>query len=293
MKHIPKTPAVMEKLNALFEYGISPSALTTYIRNPLDFYKRYILRIDELEEIEEEVSYRVYGNILHDTLQSLYEPYVGKTIEKEDIERFLATYEAELQRQFSKQYNSDAIQKGKNLLAFEIAKQQCERFLKLELETVADQQVQIISIEETRKVPFQIDGINIPIHLKGKGDRVDLLDGVFRIVDYKTGKVEAKDLKVESDWENFTEDYKYSKAFQVLFYAVLFKNEAENMVLESGIFSFKNLNEGFLKFRKKIGIGYQTEDEITPEILQEFEVQLSELIKEILDSTIPFQEKEV
>ena len=293
LQSIPKTAAVMDQLKGLFEYGISPSALTTYIRNPLDFYKKYVLKIKETDEIEEEVSYRVYGNILHDTLQHLYEKYIGKSIDKSVIDSFLLNYEQELWKQFSLHYNSEAIRKGKNLLAFEIAKQQCERFLHQELKTLEQHQLQIVAIEESRAIPFQIEGLNFPIQLKGKADRVDLLDGVFRIIDYKSGKVEARDLKVESDWANFTEDYAYSKAFQVLFYALLFTKEAQGKKMESGIFSFKSLNEGFLKFSKKIERSHKTIDEITPEIMQDFEMHLKNLIKEILDPTIPFVEKEV
>lgn len=293
LKEIPKTPEILEKLKALFAYGISPSALTTYIRNPLDFYKRYLLKINEVEEIEDEVSYRVYGNILHDTLQHLYENFKGKMLTKEDIKLFLKQYESELLRQFSLHYNQDAIKKGKNLIAFEIAKQQCERFLQQELKLVEDKQLQIISIEETRKMQIAIENIDFPIFLKGKADRVDLLDGTFRIIDYKTGKVEAGDVLVENDWNHFTEDYKFSKAFQVLFYGLLFKDEAKQYPMESGIISFKNLNAGFLKFGKKIPKSRNKEHQITAEILQEYTTHLKELIQEILNPEIPFSEKEV
>lgn len=293
LQEIPKTPAILKKLKALLANGISPSALTTYIRNPLDFYKRYVLRIDETEEIEEEVSYRVYGNILHDTLQSLYEPFKEKQLKKADIEVFLANYETELHHQFSKHYNADAIKKGKNLIAFEIAKQQCERFLKQELKSIENHELQIISIEETRKIPLKVKNLDFPIFLKGKADRVDLLDGTFRIIDYKTGKVQQNELVVENEWDNFTEDYKYSKAFQVLFYGLLFKDEAKHKTMESGIFSFKNLNEGFLKFGKKTGKGHQKEHEISDEIMHDFEMHLSELIQEIVNPEIPFTEKEI
>ena len=293
MQQIPKTPAVISKLKALFNHGISPSALTTYIRNPLDFYKKYVLRINEVEEIEEEVSYRVYGSILHDTLQHLYEGFKGKEIKKQHIQDFLNRYETELLKQFDKHYNAEAIKKGKNLIAFEIAKQQCNRFLNQELKLIEQHELQIVAIEENRKIPFQITQLDFPIFLKGKADRVDVLDGIFRIIDYKTGKVEHKDLIVAEDWDNFTEDYQYSKSFQVLFYALLFQNEAKNKPMQSGIISFKNLNNGFLKFGKKTGKANEKTHKVSTEILQDFEGHLSELIQEICNPDIPFTEKEV
>lgn len=289
---IPKTPSIMQQLKELFTYGISPSALTTYIRNPLDFYKRYVLRIDELEEMDEEISFRSYGNILHETLQNLYHPYQGKSIQQKDMEGFLSTYETELIIQFGKHYNADAIHKGKNKIAFEIAKQQCRRFFKHEIKNSANQELKILAIEKNKKLAFSVPGIDFPIQLKGTADRVDVLGNTFRIIDYKTGKVLANDVVVPADWQDFTQDYKYSKAFQVLFYAVLFEDEANGKPMESGIISFKNLNSGFLKFGSRIATR-KVEYEITSEILHSFKEQLSVLIQEILNPTIPFTEKEV
>lgn len=294
LETIPKTPRMMQQLEALFTYGISPSALTSYIRNPLDFYKSYLLHLDEVEEIEEEVSYRVYGNILHDTLQELYEPYQNKPLQKEDIMSFRKQYTSTLQQQFSQHFNAKAITKGKNLIQFEIAKQQCDRFFEMEWQTLTSHSLQLISIEKSRKISISIDGVAFPVYLKGKADRVDKIDDTYRIIDYKTGKVNTGDVLITPDWNNFTMDYKYSKAFQVLFYALLFQDELNDAPLQSGIISFKNLNEGFMPFGiKSTTTRGEKNYDVTAETLEEFKVHLKELIKEILNPNIPFQEKEI
>jgi hypothetical protein len=51
---IPKSEKVMMRLKEIAEKGFSPSALTSYIRNPIQFYFQKILRISEVEEVEEE-----------------------------------------------------------------------------------------------------------------------------------------------------------------------------------------------------------------------------------------------
>src|SRR5699024_3984363 len=55
-KRIEKTPNIIQQLQDIASYGFSPSALTTYIRNPIDFYKNYVLRIGDSEEVEETVA---------------------------------------------------------------------------------------------------------------------------------------------------------------------------------------------------------------------------------------------
>ena len=57
--------------------------------------------------------------------------------------------------------------------------------------------------------------------LTGKVDRIDEYNGVTRIIDYKTGKVEQNKVEIVN-WEDITTDYsKYSKSFQLLMYAYM------------------------------------------------------------------------
>ena len=67
------------------EKGFSPSALTSYIRNPIDFYFQKILRISEVEEVEENIALNTLGTIIHGTLEALYTPFIGKFLSETDI----------------------------------------------------------------------------------------------------------------------------------------------------------------------------------------------------------------
>ena len=44
---INKTPALISRLKQYAQEGFSPSSLSLYLRNPLDFYKQYVLRVQE------------------------------------------------------------------------------------------------------------------------------------------------------------------------------------------------------------------------------------------------------
>ena len=74
---IEKTEKVLEKLNE-WKGRISASHLISYLYNPIDFYLNNILKARETEEIEEELSQRNYGNLVHYALDELYEGKKGK-----------------------------------------------------------------------------------------------------------------------------------------------------------------------------------------------------------------------
>jgi len=62
---------------------------------------------------------------------------------------------------------------------------------------------------------------------------------------------------------------------------------------QAGIISFKNLRGGFLKFGIKSPPKKGVDNEITTTVFDEYIVQLTKLITEIVTVEIPFTEKEV
>ena len=283
---IEKTPAVIKKLEKQAAYGFSPSALTTYIRNPLDFYKRYVLGIKEEQEVEETVAANTLGTIIHDSLEQMFLPFVGKEICKEDVEKLVKTSDDEVLKQFKKVYKNAPIHKGKNLLIHEVAKRYLHNFFQFQKNELTQHSVQIISLEAEEKIQVEIPQLQTPVFIKGKVDRLDSLDGIKRIIDYKTGKVEAKDVTIK-DWDLLGTDYKFSKAFQVLCYAKMILKEEDYDKAQGGIISFKNLKSGFLELKE----GKETL--ISKEMMIQFDEVLQNLILEILNPEIPFKEKEV
>lgn len=286
LKIVNKTPEVMAKLKSLFTYGISPSALTTYIRNPIDFYNRYVLGINDVDEIEEDISYKTLGSVIHDCLDLLYRSYKGKVLSETNLEQMLNSYPETITLLFEDKFQEEALRNGKNLIDFEIAKHQVKRFLTLEKKIVKNNVLKIIDLEKEDKKQLEVKGLDFKVKLKGTVDRVDVLNNQLRIIDYKTGKVETKQLNIPKDWQGFTEDYNYSKAFQVLFYALL-KEESLGENAEAGIISFKNLKSGFMK------CSLPKSENSLKALVGEFKIELESLILEILNSEIPFTEKPV
>lgn len=292
--NIKKTPEILRKLKKVFSDGISPSALSTYIYNPISFYEQKILGIKEDNEVEETIAMKTMGSVIHDVLEELYTPFVNNYLKEQDIIEMQKITIPILLRQFKKHYAKGNIQTGKNKLIFEVSKNHIIRFLNQELQLLkAKKQLKIIATEMELCAEIKTEGVNFPIKLKGIVDRIDELDGVVRIIDYKTGKVEAKQLKI-SDYSVIKEDYKYTKAMQVMLYTYLFmvNTRGVNSQVESGIISFQNLNAGFMKMNFSEN---RTPDTIVTEArLNDFMVEIKKLISEILNPEIQFvQNKKV
>jgi len=292
LKEIPKNEVTFELLKELVEKGISPSALTNYLYNPVSFYKQKILKIKEFDDVEETVAFNTLGNVVHEALDELYTPFVGRFLSEENVSKMEKEANNLVKKHFKIQFTNGDISTGKNRLIFEVANRFVSNFLSKEIALLKDKKnkLKIIAIEENLSAEIIIEGIDFPVKLYGQVDRVDELNGVLRIIDYKTGMVSSTNLRVP-EFENLR-DEKHLKAIQVLLYAYLFtksKNHNFTQPLEAGIYSFKNLNSGFLPIdfalpRKK------PETKITSEKLEEFITELKIYIKEIYNPEIDFIE---
>ncbi len=292
LKEIPKNKVTFERLKELAEKGISPSALTNYLYNPVSFYKQKILKIKEFDDVEETVAFNTLGTVVHEALDELYTPFVGRFLSEENVSKMEKEANNLVKKHFKIQFKNGDISTGKNRLISEVANRFVSNFLSKEKELLKDKKnkLKIIATEENLSAEITIEGIDFPVKLHGQVDRVDELNGVLRIIDYKTGMVSSANLRVP-EFENLR-DEKHLKAIQVLLYAYLFtksKNYNFTQPLEAGIYSFKNLNSGFLPIdfalpRKK------PETNITAEKLEEFITELKIYIKEIYNPEIDFIE---
>ena len=291
LARVEKTPKILERLQEIASGGFSPSSLTSYIRNPIDFYLQKVLRIKEHQEVEETVAASTLGTIVHDTLEVLYTPFVSKVLSVGDLESIYPKIAAQVTTQFIKSFKGGDFSTGKNLLIFEVAKKYVSNFIDFEIKEVnAGNKIIIKALEADLGISVEVPGLDFPVRVGGKVDRIDHYNGDLRIIDYKTGKVEQKDLVV-SDWGKIRQEHSFSKAFQVLTYALIYNDTAPITQAYGGIISFKNLGSGFLKF----GVKEQSKKDhvISQETLVLFKEQLIALIQEICDISIDFQEKEV
>ena len=292
LKEISKNNLVFDRLRELAHNGFSPSSLTNYLYNPMAFYKQKILRIKEFDDVEETVAYNTLGTVVHETLDELYKPFIGKFLTVDAISNMEKITKDLVVKHFKIHFKNGDLRTGKNRLIFEVANRFVVNFLAQEKKLLKDQnnQLKIIATEENLSAKIEIEGIDFPVKIHGNVDRVDELNGEIRIIDYKSGMVKSSELKVL----NFAElrEREQYKAIQVLLYAFLYTkskkyNSSKN--LKGGIFSFKNLNQEFLAIN--FSSNYRSPDTtITPEKLDQFLEEIKGYIREIYNPAIDFIE---
>lgn len=290
---IPKTPEVLKALQAISEKkGFSPSTLSHYIRCSLFFYFRHIAGIKESAAVEETIEANTLGTVVHEVLEILYreKELEEKIVKTEHIKGMYSRVEALTAESFEKNYPGGDLKTGKNLLLHKVALRFVYNFLKAEeelLESLEKQNKHLtyVRAEENLKGSLEIDldGQPTPMNFSGFADRIDRIGDVTRIIDYKTGKVDARELKFK-EWEKVTRSSKQGKSFQLMMYALMYgQAHPQAHKLVPGILSLRNIKAGLLSLETP-----ESKEVITPQSVEAFQQELKLLMQEIFNTSLPF-----
>ena len=285
---IEKTEKVLEKLNE-WKGRISASHLISYLYNPIDFYLNNILKARETEEIEEELSQRNYGNLVHYALEELYGELQGKILKDSDIEDLKPKIDEAIKEAISKlKHQPELYERGMNYIHKSMATKVVEHILDYDLGLIkAGNSLEIISLEEGINAEFSLDENGEKINFIGYIDRIDRLNGVLRVIDFKTAKAKNLSMKPkEEKLEDFISSADSKQALQLSIYAY--------MVLHNEKFSVNQLQCGIWSFAE-IGKGVQTlkiydDENIDNENVSICMNSIKNIILEILNPEIPFKE---
>lgn len=206
-----KTDEAMEKLVARFKDStITPSAINLYIRCPKQFHYHYVEGLREPDDTDEDdMDARVFGIIIHDTAESLYRSLAkdgpisaeALTAAAGDTRRLRAAVERAMTTAL---VGPDAPRglpelSGMQAVARDAAIQYIQSLLRHDSRHAP---IEIVGLECERKMPLTVKS---PTHtfattIGGRIDRLDIVEGHIRVVDYKTGngrdiETEAKDIQ--------------------------------------------------------------------------------------------------
>lgn len=285
---IQKTKIILEKLKSKAATGFSPSLLNTYRNCSLQFYFQAIAGLKEADEVEETIGADTLGNSIHEVLEKLYQPFVGKKLSAADIKGMKQEVEALTITIFEKEYSKTEISYGKNFLTVKVALKFLSNFLNSEIKNIHTSEKEgkpiiIKALEQQLETTIKIGDQIVKLH--GKADRIDSVGAINRFVDYKTGKAEDKELKL-TKWEELKNDPLLAKSFQLMMYAWMYQKMnpiiSDNMV--SGIITFRELSMG-LKTVKING-----DDKLDVSVLNKFEEQLKNILSEIFDPETEFSQ---
>ncbi len=256
----------------------SATSLHSFIHCSLQFYFSYIAKIKEPETNEEEIDAAMFGEIFHATMQMLYEPSKGKLFDKklfDEIKSSIADKtKIAITEKFNKQYNET----GQAYLIEKIITRYAEKIIEAD-----EKQPGFTALLFEQPFFAKLDaGDNLMIELKGLVDRIDKLNDLTRIVDYKTGNDEVKDPKSIAEIFEKT-DYKIN--LQLLLYAWLARKNNFTGKINAGIYPLRRIAAGMEMI---------TEDFfITDAIINDFEKNLTALIHKIIFTSDFLQTNEI
>ena len=305
---IQKTQDILQFLEKeISEKGIYPSHFNQFIQCSLQYYFNRIAGISQADEVEEKIGVDTFGNWIHKTFENIDKELVnnGGVVEKEDLEKVLENIDSYLKQAFKETNQGLRAEEGMNYVLYQVGETIVKKFLTHQIRNEMFP-LELLDVEKTLKVQFFVDVNNktIPVKIAGRIDRMDRTGcNHIRVIDYKTGKVEAKDLKINledlevdllnnKDKDKFRQLWLYK--YMVLKQMVSAKGltirgiklkETENTV-SSGIYSFRNIDEGFLQQNMEFEMGESIQG-----FIAKSEEKLREFVTELLNPEKPFEKR--
>lgn len=309
---IEKTADILNQIKSnLAGRGLSPSSIAMFSTCSLKYYYSQVLNLRKDKEAEDEMGADVFGTWVHKVLEivdvEILSQQAGWYDQSNIPERLakLDVYLDEAMQLIQAREGVYELEKGFNFILKEVAKTILEQYYLAET-AWSEERVQLIATEKKFETRVTVDcgQEHVEVKLTGRVDRLDRVGNTYRIIDYKTGKVEKKDLKV-SDlglMDTLTSENFKAKLFQLWFYKFLFAAELgnpseqnvemfariskEGLDIQPGIISFRNLDAKVLHEEK--GLWFSE-----GQSLASFQTDSHALIRiwvhRILDPLIPFE----
>lgn len=291
---VSKNEHVQEQLQQFLKGGekaLSASAINTYINCPLKFYLSYVEGLAEEDEVTETIEASTFGSIFHQVMQDIYEPLANRLIQADillNIKKNDAFLTECIEKAFANYFHKKKKQEkltGQNYLVGEIIRKYVKQMLDIDRKNTPFTYIQ----SETR---FQLSFL-LPsqkeVQLKGFIDRVDNVNGVIRILDYKTGMGTQTFKNIPQLFDKEI-DKRPKDLMQVLMYCLLYKKDTlTDSVIEPGIIYLRNLFSPQFDTRitQKDGDGI-IEDFTSCQ--DEFETAFKTCLDEIFSEAVPFEQ---
>ena len=293
--------AEVEKLLSDFLFGgpraLSASAINTYLDCPLKFYFSVLEQIQEEDEITETVERDVFGSILHKVMEDLYTPFKGKLVTA-DLLKLLRKDQplltGTIARAFAELFFKSPVVRpleGENFLTGEMIRKYAEKILEQDARFTP---FHYIESEKKVRATITLSDRRI-VQLKGFIDRVDSLDRVLRIVDYKTGSGKLEFESVEGLFDKEAKD-RPKAVMQVFLYAWMYQQlpEYTGMPIQPAIYYLRTLFQRSFDpvVEQKKGRGKADKVNSFQDFASDFEDKLRQCLDEIFDLDIPFTQTE-
>lgn len=294
----------VSRLSAYFSQGddrrsLSPSALNTFIDCPLAFYLKYVIRLRQTEELDEEASAADFGSILHAAIENIYNDIKNddRIITADMIAAVRPVAEGFVLKAYNDHFKVNISDKadisGFDSIFFDVLMQYLNRILDYDAHIAP---FELIGAEKGiySTVEVNVGGKTLKVNIGGTIDRIDRIVGTgkIRIVDYKTGNVadKMKFPDVEGVFDFTKADHRPSQAFQVLLYSYVYMQRHPGAHPVPVIYAVRNkIDARDTLFR--IGSGRSSvvvDDSNIATLTEDFSARLKELLATLFDTSQTF-----
>lgn len=261
--------------------ALAPTSLSAYLQCPFKFCLKHLMGIKD-ESAEEEVQNNIIGSVVHDTLQALYTDYcntiISPTLFTNVIEPSLNRKLDEVVHRF---FGQGLPNVGYNYLIKQNIDKMLETYLHYETSELKNHEISMLAVEQLLTTTIEVG--SIPCRISGKADRIDCCDGIFRIIDYKTGNIEAREVKVSNKIE--TPRDIPEKALQLLIYKYLYLKNNPQIPPEQVTAAIFGLRNRQIRFELKVDYSPLNDD-----FMGTMEQMLSSILQSMMDRSIPFSQ---
>lgn len=286
-------PSIVRKTEAmttiLSNHEYSATALDDYLRCPLKFYYRHLLKLYRKETFTAELDKSWTGNFVHDILADYFSARKGRVLSEDDLD--WREMEILLDTAFSKYYGDDIA--GTSYLLKERIKERMKDLLdSYYIPLTADEQITVLDVEKDIRTSWE------GFKLRGRIDKVEKRGKKICIVDYKTGG-NAEYLKI--DYRKLTRNRRETWAdsigsLQLPFYLMLYMSLSKGVPppgCAADAFSPWRPGGLYLLLGRKsisrdIELHFNIEEEGADERYSLIEGIIKSLLDEVTDPELPF-----
>lgn len=281
--------------------SISPSALGVYLDCQLKFYLLYLAGIKEKNEVSEEIDAGVFGNLAHHSMENLYLAFMERkkrdTLEQSDFKDLKEKWvfpaiEKAIRAFYFLEESAETKLNGQLAIARDVLLKYLIGVLEIDEKSAP---FRLISLEKGKEYKAQVE-INTAgglqkIALKGIIDRVDEVNGVIRLIDYKSG-VDKKEFKDIPSLFDRTYKSRNKAAMQTMFYGLIYQaTYPQNTTpLKPAIFNLKEIFDDkfnpYLQFKEGKKECIELQDYRDHQ--EEYVAELKRVLEELYDPMVGF-----
>lgn len=273
---------------------LSPTIINLWLNCRMKFYYRYVNVLKEPIKFPSEIDYAAFGSILHSAMKEIYFPFKGREVTNSLLQSVIgkrsslqSLIEHAVNKVLGKEQNLSV--SGNELIIRDVLGIFLLRILE------ADKLLapfRIIALEESFEfnLPVNVDCQSVTARTGGNVDRIDLLQGTTRLVDYKTGKITHKIGGINDLFEDDRRK-ELDGWLQTLLYCEAYLEKNPLAVVRPSLYVVREITTGALSDTLNISTGRNSEDLLYDYsmVRPEFRLGLANVINTIFNPEEPFR----